>query len=378
MTVNLDIRTICSPAATELYISAVPKANIHPADTAAEIFSSISQTLHDKKACILQERIFATESAIQILSDARSKAYGDIDDGVAPSFLVCEQGLTGPIAGVQVHAVACDVPTEVISVNQTPCGRILRLPGCTYLTLSAVSAPSISDRSEQVRKMLEAGEAALKQFDNDFLSVARTWMWLSDILSWYNDFNHVRNQFFTERGILGPNSRQSMPASTGIGLAPADGSSCSMDLVATLEPTNSTKYVQAVGKQQCAFEYGSAFSRAAQAITPAAETVFVSGTASIDASGASTNIGDALSQINATIENVRAVLKDMHCTDDDVVQVVAYCKTTNVEREFNRVKDSLSWPWVSAICDVCRCDLLFEIEAAATPVPPKKSVLLNL
>ena len=140
-----------------------------------------------------------------------------------------------------------------------------------------------------------------------------------------------------------------------------------MDLAAVLEPADSIQYLSAVGKQQCALEYGSAFSRASKAITPAGTTVFVSGTASIDVTGATTNIGDAAGQINTTIENVRAVLKDMHCKDEDVVQVVAYCKTAEVEKIFNGVKDTIPWPWLTAICDICRPDLLFEIEATAMP-----------
>jgi enamine deaminase RidA (YjgF/YER057c/UK114 family) len=190
-------------------------------------------------------------------------------------------------------------------------------------------------------------------------------MWLKDILSWYDDFNRVRNKFFTERGMIGAGTRQSMPASTGIGLGVIDGSCCGMDLFAVLEPASSTAYVQASGKQQCALEYGSAFSRASRAITPAGQTVFVSGTASIDAAGATTNINDAPGQINATIENVRAVLRDMNVADDDVVHVVAYCKTTEIERVFNTIKGKFTWPWITAICDICRTDLLFEIEATA-------------
>jgi enamine deaminase RidA (YjgF/YER057c/UK114 family) len=215
--------------------------------------------------------------------------------------------------------------------------------------------------------MMEKSESVLKQFGADFLSVPRTWMWLSDILSWYDDFNRVRNKFFTERELIGKGSRQSMPASTGIGLYPAGGGECAMDLTAVLEPADSIQFLGAVGKQQCALEYGSAFSRASRSITPAGETVFVSGTASIDASGATTNIGDALGQINTTIENVRAVLRDMNAADGDVVQAIAYCKTTEVEEIFNTVKDSLPWPWITMICDICRPELLFEIEATAMP-----------
>jgi enamine deaminase RidA (YjgF/YER057c/UK114 family) len=196
-------------------------------------------------------------------------------------------------------------------------------------------------------------------------------MWLGDILAWYDDFNRVRTEFFTDRGLVGEGTRQSMPASTGIGLRCVDGSKCCMDLVAVLQPPDSTQCLQAVGKQQCALEYGSAFSRASRAITPAGQTIFVSGTASIDASGATTNIGDARGQINTTIENVRAVLRDTQATDEDVVQAVAYCKTIEVQEIFNNAKADLGWPCVTVICDICRPELLFEMEAAA--VTPAKS-----
>ena len=363
MPVNLDTRSIESPAATEIYISAAPDLNAPPAQQAREIFSAIADTLRSKKAAILQERVFAVQDAIKTISEIRSKQYAALDDGVAPSLLVCTEGLSGPIAGVQIHAIAADTTPDVIDFDGTRCGRILRSPDRTYLTLSNISDPSSPQPTQQAAAMLEKGEAILKQSGTDMLSVARTWMWLADILSWYDDFNHVRNKFFTERGIIGQNTRQSMPASTGIGLARAH---CAMDLIAVLEPADSVLYLPAVGKQQCALEYGSAFSRASKAATPAAETVFVSGTASIDADGNTTNIDDAQGQINTTIENVRAVLKDMNCADSDVVQVVAYCKTTDVENILNGLKDNLPWPWLTAICDICRPDLLFEIEAAAT------------
>ncbi|MFZ2149180.1 MAG: Rid family hydrolase [Sedimentisphaerales bacterium] len=400
MTVKLDTRSIESASATEIYISAVPGESASGRKQAQEIFSGISDILRSKKAYILQERVFAAQSAMEILSRERSRAYGDLDDGVAPSFLLAKEGLLGPVAGAQVHAISTNIQPEVVKLNGKLCGRILRTPAaptrvgrrggrsgrdpalresCTYLTLSNISAatlrssslrstnPQYSEATEQAQAMMKTAESVLKQFGADFLSVPRTWMWLKDILSWYDDFNHIRTEFFTERRLIGEGTRQSMPASTGIGLGPADGSHCAMDLTAVLEPQNSIKFLQAVGKQQCALEYGSAFSRASRAITPAGQTVFVSGTASIDADGATTHIGDASGQISTTIGNVRAVLSDMNCRDEDVVQMVAYCKTTEVEKIFNDSKGTLNWPWLTAICDICRPDLLFEIEATAMP-----------
>lgn len=372
MAVNLETRSIESAVATEVYISAMPGENAPAGDQAREIFSGIRDTLRSTGARILQERIFLAKGAADVAAQARVGAYGDIDDGVAPSVLFCDQGSIGPVAGVQVHAICSDNGLEIVSAAGSPCGRLFRGSGRTYLTLSGISAPGFSEATEQAKAMMSKAESALKQFGVGFLSVPRTWMWLCDILSWYDDFNRVRNAFFSERGLIGEGTRQSMPASTGIGLCYADGCSCAMDLAAVLEPKDSTQYLEAIGKQQCALEYGSAFSRASQTTTPAGRTVFVSGTASIDAEGATTNIGDALGQINTTIDNVRAVLSDMHVGDDDVVQVVAYCKTPEVERIFNGVKTALRWPWVTVLCDICRPELLFEIEAAAlTPIKSK-------
>ena len=136
-------------------------------------------------------------------------------------------------------------------------------------------------------------------------------------------------------------------------------------MFAVVEPADATEFLQAGGKQKSAFEYGSAFSRASRTPTPAGDTVFVSGTASIDKAGATTNIDDPENQIKDTIENVRAVLRDMRVSDDDVVHILAYCKTPEIESVFHTIKDKYDWPWIVPICDICRDDLLFEIEATA-------------
>lgn len=367
MVVNFDTRSVESAVATEIYISATPQEDAPAKQMAHQMFEGIRDILIEKKAYILQERIFGTQSALEVAAKVRIELYSDIDDGVAPSYLVCKQGLSGQLAGMQIYAIICDNAPQVVNIDNVASGRFVDLPECKYLTLCGVSAIEFDSATDQARAMLEKAESALKPFGGDIHSVPRTWMWLGDILSWYDDFNRVRNDFFVERGTLGEQSKMSMPASTGIGLGPVNGGACSMDLTAVFEPNSSIQYLQAAGKQQCAFDYGSAFSRAARAVTAVGDTVFISGTASIDLSGATTNIDDPEAQIKETIRNVRAVLSDMNTKDQDVMQVMAYCKTTEVEEIFNTLKGQLDWPWVTMICDVCRDDLLFEIEVAAIP-----------
>jgi enamine deaminase RidA (YjgF/YER057c/UK114 family) len=367
MSVEIYTRKIKSSSATEIYISAVPKVCARTQSEIAESFAGIRKLLSSEKANILQERIFITDGAMDTVLAARRQAYGEIDDGVLPSFLSSSIGRLGAMSGVQVHAVAGPKKPEIVKLDGKACGRIMKMPGHTYVALSAITGGNSGKLGEQAIKMLENGESILKQLGGDFRCVPRTWMWLGDILSWYGEFNGARNQFFVERGLIGKGSRMSMPASTGIGLGLSKNGHFGMDLTAVLEPKGSIEFLGAIGRQQCALEYGSAFSRASRCDSPAGKTVFVSGTASIDAKGTTTNLGDAKGQVEATIENVRAVLRDMNCSDKDVVAAIAYSKTPEVDDVFEEFRSRLDWPWITAICDICRDDLLFEIEATAIP-----------
>jgi enamine deaminase RidA (YjgF/YER057c/UK114 family) len=365
--------TFEAPQATECFITAAPGAAASADEQLRATLSEVAGELRSRGAAILQERLFGTQAAMDAALDIRSQLYGDLDDGVPPSLLVVEEGAGGPFAGAQIHAVVTDAPTKPVEHGGRALGRLLDLPERSCLALLGVSAPGEPDNAAQARGMFEIAEAALSAHEIDFFSVPRTWMWLGDILSWYDDFNAVRNDYFKTRGILSAGGPHQMPASTGIGIGPSNGGACSMDLVAVFGRERQIEYLTSTGKQESAFDYGSAFSRAARATAVAGETVYISGTASIDAAGRTTHLDDAEAQIAATVENVRAVLRQMQCSDTDIVQAMAYCKTREVEAAFADVAPTLPWPALPMIADVCRGDLLFEIEATALPGASRKS-----
>jgi len=364
--VHIDTRIIKSKEVLEGYITATPSPNLPVEQQVKELFSGIKDALNSQNMRLLQERVFGTQNALRVARSTRAEVYGPLDDGLEPSWLLVPAGITGQIAGVQVHAISGGWPPELLRLGDTPCGRIYHQPGGGgYMTLSNITAPEQTEPVKQARLVFEKAESVLKQVNADMLLVPRTWMWLADILSWYDDFNAVRNQFFIEHGLIingGPNR---MPASTGIGIGPNNGAVCGMDLAAVLEPKNPIEYLDVAGNQNSALDYGSAFSRASKACTPAGTTVYVSGTASISADGRTIHINDAQAQVETTIENLRAVLGQMNCRDDQVVQAIAYCKTTAVEKLFLEKWADLSWPNMTAIADVCRPELLFEMELTA-------------
>lgn len=360
---SVETLRIEGPQASELYITSTPAAG-PPDRQASEVFTGIAEALRGSGGRIIEERVFFAPGVAETVMSARSSAYGDLDDGVPPSLLnAC--GCTGDaITGAQVHAVVGSAP-QPIELDGVPCGRVVQSDGSTFLAALGLSCPQAGSPADQARAMLEKAEEVMKLAGGGLKSIVRTWMWLGDILAWYDDFNRVRTEFFRERGLMNPAAGTKLPASTGIGVAPADGGACAMDMVAVVGPNDTKELLLAGGEQGSAFDYGSAFSRASRVKALAHSTVYVSGTAAIDPEGRTECVGDVTCQIANTIAHVQAVLKDMDCTDEDVVHSVVYCKTAEVQRAFLEQWGELPWPQVVMIADICREDLLFEAEVTA-------------
>jgi len=365
MKTDYFVYTSISNGVKEIFVSAAGIADL-PMETQAEAhYLKVRDILVHEKATIFQERIFGTQTAVSAVQKIRNHVLEGQVDNVPPSLLVGDAGILGEYFGIQVHLITSPASSEVIqSPEGLDVGRLVKTPDCQYLGLSGMTAQTPDSPSIQARAMFDQANAILKGLGKGFMSVPRTWLWLKDILDWYGDLNAVRNTFFTEVGILGTAVRHPMPASTGIGLGPGNRRACAMDLTAVLNSDAVIEYHQAGGRQQSAYEYGSAFSRAASVRTPGGKTAFISGTASIDEAGITTNIDNPKAQIQQTIVNVVAVLHDMNFSEDDVVQVMAYCKTPEIQALFQTMHKP-GWPWISMVCDVCRDDLLFEIEALA-------------
>ena len=357
---QLDMRVLQSPAATEFYITA------SGGESAEAMFGRIADVVRSQGAHIVHERLFGSAGAMSAALNARAMAYGDLDDEVRPT-LLAPPGLRGRLLGVQVHAIAGIERPEVVQGEASARGRKFSLDGMNWMTgcgvtgLMANGAPG-----EQARLTFERAESLLKKEGTDLFSVARTWIWMDRILAWYGMLNDVRNTLFRSRGLIGPEGR--MPASTGIGVSPTGSPRCAIDFFAAWGKPDAVQRHHAAGKQRSAYEYGSAFARSACALTPGGKTMFCSGTAAIDTAGATCHLGDVRKQIEMTLENVAAVLRDMQCTHGDVVQAMAYCATPEVQAMFlDDYRGDLPWPCLTMIGDVCRDDLLFEVEVTACP-----------
>jgi enamine deaminase RidA (YjgF/YER057c/UK114 family) len=217
----------------------------------------------------------------------------------------------------------------------------------------------------QTRSWFDALDDVLAAGGFSFDDVVRTWFFLDGILDWYDGFNRARNAFFDRRGVFG----RLVPASTGVGAANPFGTALCADVLC-LRPSNSLTRVAEVGSPlQCAaLQYRSSFSRAVEIRFPSRQWLMVSGTASIAPGGETAHKGQADAQVALTMEVLAALLASRGCHWSAVSCGVAYLRGPSVEIAFDRWlgrHDLAGLPLTKAVCEICRDDLLFEVELDA-------------
>ncbi|HEY1338186.1 MAG TPA: hypothetical protein VGF59_11785 [Bryobacteraceae bacterium] len=235
-----------------------------------------------------------------------------------------------------------------------------------YCLLAGVLPADIAaGRGAQTRNCFERIEEALDQADMDFSHVARTWLYLERLLDWYGEFNAERTAFFRERGVF----ERMIPASTGIGAANPAGAALACGALA-IRPRHHGVRVQEVESplQRPATEYRSSFSRAVEASFPDRRVLLISGTASIAPDGKSLFAGDAVRQIDRTLDVVEAILRSRRMEWRDTTRAIGYFCDMQDLAVFDaccRARGIPPLPMTPAHASVCRDDLLFEIELDA-------------
>ncbi|MEG1552135.1 MAG: RidA family protein [Kiritimatiellia bacterium] len=285
-----------------------------------------------------------------------------------PGIWLCN-GMTGTCPAVAQRVFLSGAPVSVVMQDGRPVGTRYEDEFAEYILLMGVyPSDKTASRTEQTTSAFENIESALKSAGFDFHNVVRTWLYMDRILEWYDDFNRARDAFFESRGIFGG----FVPASTGIGTANIEGAAIVTGAIA-MRPKighhGSASRAMVESPLQCpALDYSSTFSRAAEIVTPMARTIFVSGTASIEPEGATAYVGDIKRQIALTMDVIAAILKTRDMTLRDTVRAIAYIKHHEDRPVWQAWLKEHGLPAEFAqevIADVCRDDLLFEVELDA-------------
>lgn len=345
-----------------------------PAADAETAYEAIAEVLSVREAVPLQERIFGELTVAPDVTRARACVVGAEEAFEVPPTYVEGAPVGGEgLAGVHVVA-AHSTKTRIIRDGGRAAGRLIETPSARLLGLAdvgrRVSGRLSAGPVEETGATIEAAAELLGREGYSFGDVARTWFYLRDILDWYGPFNAVRNTAFRRMGLMGVKGDGSIPASTGIEGRNLRGGWCTLDLIAA-RPQAGARFTMErlhTDEQNEATEYGSAFARGIALTLGEWRYCFVSGTASIDDHGATVHTGDFEAQTDHTLRAVAAVLEAAGAELPDVRQATAFLKNPCDRKALDRIgaRTGLSQvPVVTTVADVCRDDLLFEIDATA-------------
>jgi enamine deaminase RidA (YjgF/YER057c/UK114 family) len=247
-------------------------------------------------------------------------------------------------------------------------GSEVRLGGRRMLQISGLTgggAGAAPDFETQARAMFETAETCLRDRGLEFRDVVRTWIYVGHIDRDYAAINRARREFYRARGIDPP------PPSTGIGgLSDRPGCLCALDLIARDGDARGAWRILHAPTMNEAPSYGADFSRGAILPLAIGSTLFVSGTASIDALGRVVHVNDIAGQAERMLDNVAQVLAGEGLGLQDVTSAVTYLKRPRYREAFleaaRRAGLPASIPNTLCLAAVCRPEWLCEIEATVT------------
>lgn len=344
--------------------------------SARAAYEEILGDLESRGSHVLQERVFGMiEAAPEILAGRAEAGALMPGNDPPPTFVEGAPCFGGPIAGVHLIVARPATPeaSHLIHWHGAPCGRQVNGADACYFGLSDVAHVASNGArtpADETRATLDLTLRLLADNGWSFNDVRRTWFYLDDILSWYDDFNRARNEVFAELGLLNGSRPGLIPASTGIRGRNSCGHRCTLDLLAVRPGEEHRVEFDLLHNplQNEAPEYGSAFSRGLTVTTARCRYLFVSGTASIDETGATIHTGSFERQTRRTLDNIESLLASRGAVMDDICQATVFIKSLDDLSKLMPILRSRGLDEIPMVCtvdDVCRDDLLVEIDATA-------------
>lgn len=324
------------------------------AGTVAQLFAF----LKEKDASAVNVRVFVKTFLFNAVKAACQRYFDGL--GCPVSWFSQADKPEIPAVSFQVHAIG-GADIETITDRDRTVGCRVRDDHAEYFYLQLLSASEPAQKVDLTRGVFEALQGTLQAAGVDFSRTVRTWLFADDILSWYDQLNRGRDRFFEQHDIF----NQLVPASTGVGIANPAGAALATELLA-VRPLNGQVRINKISSPlQCeALDYKSSFSRAVRVQTPDHARLYVSGTASIAPDGTTARVGDCGGQIELTMQVVEALIANGSMDWSDSVRAIAYFKDSRDFGLFDAHCQTIgiNLPHVKVEADVCRDDLLFELE----------------
>ncbi len=346
------------------------------------IYDRVTEIIANAGAQIIHERIFGNIEIYKNILETRNQRVRNRfpEDPGLVTYIEGESCFGNPFAGTQLRAFRPSQGEEIVKIireENIPRGRMWSRNGAKFLQFQNIhggDSSSGGNRRKQAETMFRKAEALLKSADASYRDVVRTWIYVENILDWYHEFNLARNTCYTDFGLLGSGELDDaeeifLPASTGITGKNPQGASTIMDMLAITQRSNTGIQIRPLSgiRQRSPYRYGSAFSRAMCVVEPEGKWIFLSGTASINEKDKSVYIGDISSQVKHTVEVVDSLIHSEGASFSDLCEATVFLKRKSDFPLHQETAESLGLsdiPAVYLVADVCRDELLFELDAA--------------
>ncbi len=334
-----------------------------PGDRLITPFLRLNAELEAREASLLALMIYGGLAVRAQIEEALREALGKVDYPV--TWIDGGTGECSDFAGFQAFAVS-GCPVARVRLGDAVVGSVFEDGNARHCLLGGLGPTSIAvgpfDQTQQTFANLEM---VLESAGFKLGDVVRTWFYNKDIVSWYGDFNRVRSALYMQTSFR----TGSIPASTGIGASNVAGAALTLAGWA-MQPLGPAAYAREIASPlQCpAPAYGSSFARAMEVVSGDARRLLISGTASIWPDGRTAWLNDPTKQVALTMNVIEAILHSRGMGFVDVTRATAYFKKREFKRHFDawclaRGMDRM--PVIALQADVCRDDLLFELELDA-------------
>ncbi|MBN2292482.1 MAG: dioxygenase [Pirellulales bacterium] len=377
---------------SHVFAAAVPQQSGSLEEQTLDALQTIAKVIDDKgpAGTIVKQAVFIDDAEkIPVCREIINRFYGD---RIPVTSYIPQSPCAGNHLAIEALGVARgknDVRIEHLGENVVVTSHNdVSWIHCGQISPQSPSASVYDCSKSAFGQMQDRLTGAGAKFDQ----IVRTWLYLGDIVGpeketqRYKELNRARTDFFkpfhfgNNHASVAPGTVV-YPASTGIG---TDGRGILMSCVALATKRDDVFLTPLENPRQvAAFDYAAVYSpespkfaRAMAVRIGNIDTVFVSGTASITDSE-SRYIGDVKGQTNQTLDNIAALispdnfkrhsLKGGGQTLDDLAIARVYIKR---REDYDQVKAVCEarlgeLPTIYAVADVCRPELLVEIEGMA-------------
>jgi enamine deaminase RidA (YjgF/YER057c/UK114 family) len=359
------------------------------AEQAAEVLSGMRKVLErlPEPAKVTSQTVFLRDASDQAACEQIFSAH------YGTGLPVTNYVLQPPCSGAALALEAWAIAGKTVKVDRLgPHALAVHYNGTRLVYCAGIRASVKSGAYAQTLEALEQMRAALVQAGSGSEHMVRTWFYLGGItdsetgMERYRELNRARTDFY--RGIrfggnlADPNASHGIyPASTGIGMNGAGLVASCMTVQssrpdARLLPLENPKQTPAYAYHPRHSPQSPKFARAMALVLGHYATTWVSGTASI-VSSESRHLADIEGQTEQTIDNIQRLIAPENfsfhgvpgagASLHDLAKIRVYLKRVEDYPSCKAICDRrfAAVPAIYAIADICRPELLVEIEGVA-------------